>query len=71
MSFAVAVKLSGLPEMWREVTGPDRKPLRFDTQTDANVWLDSRYIKLQGVHHRHDVFHGLQPMQVIEVRGET
>ena len=61
--FAILCRLSD-GETWREIRAP-----RFDTEEAARQYLQAHYTPLQGVYHRPDVFHGLQPLRVFAVTG--
>lgn len=65
MEFAVACRLSGLPEVWKEITHMG-EVVRFKSEPEAAHWMKLRFPHtLQGVPHRCDVFHGLQPLKVV------
>lgn len=55
---------------WRQMTNPQnpREGLRFDTETEARAYLE-RFPMLAGWHTRCDAFHGIQKLQLCEVRA--
>lgn len=66
MSWHVAARLAGTPEVWREVTHMG-KPVEFQSEAEAEHWMRLRFPQtLNGVHVRCDVFHGLMPLRVVQ-----
>lgn len=65
--FTIAVRLSGTPEVWRELRfgGQD---LRFEHEQHAKDWLKGHYPHtIRDNHVRPDMFHGIQPLRIVEV----
>ena len=66
MTWYVAARLAGTPEVWREITHMG-KPIEFASESEADHWMRARFpCTLQGVPHRCDAFHGIQPLRVVQ-----
>lgn len=71
MSWHVAARLSGTPELWRGVRHCG-EVVEFQSEAEAAHWMRTRFPQtLNGVHVRCDMFHGLQPLRVVAGKGQA